>query len=180
MPAAATASEPDIVRRLTVVRHAKSSWKDEGQTDFERPLNRRGERDAPEMGRRLSNWAERPTLVVASTARRAQQTTEALIAGWTPRPPIVWQPDLYLASADQVLASVLDLDAAHLHVMLVGHNPGLMDFANRFGDAGLESLPTCGVVRLRLWVPEWSDADWGVAHVEHVDTPKSQAPPGNG
>jgi len=161
------------VRRLTLVRHAKSGWKDTGQTDFERPLNRRGKRDAPEMGRRLAAWSERPTLVLASPARRAVETTEALIVSWSPRPRVVWEHELYLASADQLLACVHDLEPAHRHVLLVGHNPGLTDFLNRFGEASLERLPTCGIVRLRLWVPEWSDAGWGAASVEQIDTPKS-------
>ena len=176
MSAVAAASDSDEHRRLTVVRHAKSGWKVGGQTDFERPLNRRGERDAPEMGRRIAAWSERPTLVLASTARRAVQTSEALIASWSPRPPIVWEHDLYLASADQLLAQVNELDSVYRHVMLVGHTPGLTEFVNRFGDAALENLPTCASVRLRLWVPEWSDADWGTASVEQIDTPKSPAP----
>lgn len=126
------------------------------------------------MGRRFGAWADLPTLVVASSARRAVQTTEALIAGWAPPPSIEWRRELYLASADELLAQVRELEPLHLHVLLVGHNPGLTDFLNRFGDANISNLPTCGVVRLRLWVPEWSDAGWGTASVEHVDVPRSK------
>jgi phosphohistidine phosphatase len=176
VPAAANAPEPDAARRLTVARHAKSGWKEPGQSDFERPLNPRGERDAPEMGRRIAAWSDRPTLVVASSARRSVQTTEALTAGWLPPALIEWQRDLYLASADQLLESVRELDPSHLHVMLVGHNPGLTDFVNRFGDASLDNLPTCGIVRLRLWVPEWSDVGWGTAGLERIESPTSSAP----
>ena len=174
MPATATAPEPDAARRLTVVRHAKSSWKESGQSDYERPLNRRGERDAPEMGRRIAAWNERPTHVVASSARRAMQTAEALTAGWLAPGTIAGQRELYLASAEQLLECVQALDPAHVHVMLVGHNPGLTDFLNRFADANMANLPTCGVVRVRLWVPEWVDAGWGTATVEHSDTPKAR------
>ena len=97
------------------------------------------------------------------------------MAGWSPEPGRVWEPELYLASAERVLETVTGLDPEHAHVMLVGHNPGLSDFVNRFGDAGVTSLPTCAVVRLRLWVPEWSDAGWGSATVEEIDTPKAPA-----
>ena len=127
------------------------------------------------MGRRIAAWDDRPTLVVASPARRARQTTEALVAGWSPQPAIVWEPELYLASAEQLLQIVVALDPEHPHIMLGAHNPGLTDFANRFGDAGVSNLPTCAVVRLRLWVPEWCDAGWDAATVERIDTPKSPA-----
>lgn len=162
-------------RHLTVVRHAKSSWKDRGLADDERPLNRRGERDAPEMARRVAAWDDRPTLVVTSVARRAAETAEAFADASSPRPELVRERGLYLASAKRVLERVAALDPRHRHVMLVGHNPGLTEFVNRFGDAGLDNLPTCGVVRMKVWVPEWSDVGWQCASVEVIDTPKDPA-----
>ena len=173
--AIAVASAPDSTRLLTVVRHAKSSWQDAGQADFERGLNPRGRRDAPEMGRRLVRGSELPTLVVSSPARRTRQTVEALVTDWSPSPTLVWEPELYLASAAAVLDVVVGLDPEHAHAMVVGHNPGLTDFVNRFADAGVSNLPTCAVVRTRLWVPEWSDAGWGCATVLQLDTPKLPA-----
>ena len=175
MPAAAATSDPDAARRLSVVRHAKSSWKEAHQTDFERQLNARGQRDAPEMGRRMAAWEDPPSLVVSSAATRCVQTTHALVGTWLPAPKVVFERELYLASAEQLLECVLALDSAHLHVMLVAHNPGLTDFLNRFADAGIGNLPTCAVVRTHLWVPEWSDAGWGAAGVERIDAPKSPA-----
>lgn len=162
------------MRELTLVRHAKSSWKDAGQQDFDRPLNKRGERDAPAMGRRLLAWPSRPTLVVASPARRAEQTLEALVAEWQPPPAVVWEPELYLASAERLLDAVRALDPAHAHAALLGHNPGLSDFAHRFSDTRIDDLPTCGVLRLRLEVAEWRDARWGCAALEDFVTPKSR------
>ena len=176
MPAAAAATaEIETARRLSVLRHAKSSWKQAGQSDFERPLNSRGARDAPEMGRRCAAWPEPPSLIVTSAAQRAVQTTRALIEAWATPPEIVLDEALYLASADQLLESVLALDSMHSHVMLVGHNPGLTDFVNRFAAAGVANLPTCALIRMRLWVPEWSDAGWDSAGVELIDTPKAPA-----
>ena len=166
-------SEDAPPRRLTLLRHAKSAA--EGKTDFDRPLAPRGLRDAPETGRRMARWDDTPTLVVASDARRAAQTLEAVRAAFEDPPPVEWDSDLYLAGTGQILATVTALDPRHRHVLLVGHNPGFTDFANRFADAGLSNLPTCGVVRTRLWVPEWSDAGWGCASVELVDTPKAPA-----
>jgi phosphohistidine phosphatase len=175
VPAAAATSDLDAARRLTLVRHAKSSWKETGQTDFERPLNARGRRNAPEMGRRMAAWSERPSLVISSAATRCVQTTQALVDTWLPAPSVVFERELYLASAQELLERVLALEPPHLHVMLVAHNPGLTDFVNRFADAGIGNLPTCAVVRLQLSVPEWSDAGWGSASVEGIESPKSPA-----
>lgn len=160
-------------RRLSLLRHAKAS--DEGPSDLQRPLAPRGLRDAPETGRRIAAWPAPPTLIVASDALRAEQTTEAVRAAFTTPPPVEWVGGLYLAETAKLLATVAALDAAHRHVMLVGHNPGFTDFANRFADAELSNLPTCGVVRTKLWVAEWADVGWGCASVELVDTPKSPA-----
>ena len=160
-------------RRLSLLRHAKAAR--DAPSDFERPLAPRGQRDAPATGRRIADWADPPTLIVTSDARRAQQTAEAVRDAFATAPPIVLAPDLYLAAPSQLLASVEALAPEHRHVLVVGHNPGLSDFATQLADTNLGDLPTCAVVRMRLWVPEWSDVGWGCAGVECVDTPKSPA-----
>lgn len=117
--------------------------------------------------------ADPPTFVIASDARRAEQTTRSVLDAFSAPPALAWEHELYLASASTVLEFVSALDASHRHVLIVGHNPGLTEFANRFADADLGNLPTCGLVRMRLWVPEWSDAGWQCASVEHIDTPQT-------
>jgi phosphohistidine phosphatase len=163
------------MRLLTLIRHAKSSWKEVGQGDYERPLNRRGERDAPRMGRRLAAWPERPQRVIASPAARAARTASLLVASAGLDAALGFDRRLYLAGSSELLAFVRELPDALQHVALVGHNPGLTDFANALADAGIENIPTCGVVRLELEVERWSEAAPGCARLLEFDSPKQPA-----
>lgn len=169
----AASDRSESPRRLSLLRHAKAGG--DAPNDFARPLAPRGLRDAPQTGHRIAGWSEPPGLIVASDALRAKQTAEAVGAAFDTPPPIVFERELYLAETTRILATVQALASAEQHVMLVGHNPGFTDFCNRFADAGIGNLPTCGVVRTRIWVPEWTDAGWGCASVECIDTPKKPA-----
>ena len=161
------------MKRLTLVRHAKSSHKDPGLGDFDRPLGARGRRDAPRMGKRMARADARPDLIVSSPAVRAARTAEA-IAGplGVPASRIVYERELYLADTAQMLEVVRALDDAASHVVLVGHNPGITDFANALAEADIENVPTCGVVRLELDVERWSEVAFGGAALGEFDYPK--------
>jgi len=164
--------EPAVPKLLTVIRHAKSDSHGPGTKDFDRPLSRRGRRDAPEMGQRLAGLPDLPSLLVASPARRAAETAEAIAASLEPAPELAWDHALYLAAADTLLDTVLGLDPVHAHAALVGHNPGITDFVNRVANADIENVPTCGVVRLELAIDDWCRARPGRANVIDFDYPK--------
>ena len=158
---------------LTLVRHAKSSWDDPGLDDFMRPLNDRGRRDAPEMGRRLREGGVQPDLIVSSPAKRAIKTAR-LIAGefeW-PEADILEAAGMYEAAADELLKLIRRLPDEKRDVILVGHNPGLTDLANLFLRSVIENIPTCGVVRLAFSARRWRDIGPECATLLLVDFPK--------
>ena len=164
------------VKRLTLMRHAKSSWDDPDLRDFDRPLNRRGERDAPRMGARLAERGWRPGLLVSSPARRARATARRIAReiGY-PEAEIAFEADLYDATPRAILAVIQALPAEFEHVALVGHNPGLTDLHNRLADAHIDNIPTAGVVELELAVEAWTQVDAGSARLIDFDFPKKGA-----
>jgi phosphohistidine phosphatase len=161
------------MKRLTLVRHAKSSWKETGLTDHDRPLNKRGKHDAPMMGERLRDQGVSPDLLLSSTAKRARKTAEVIAAaiGYPPE-AIAYDERLYLGSVDELLEAIRDLDDDKEHVMLFGHNPGFTALANRVGDATLENLPTCGVYSVELAIDRWKDVGEPTGRLWLYDFPK--------
>ncbi|MEM8682969.1 MAG: histidine phosphatase family protein [Pseudomonadota bacterium] len=161
------------MKTLTLIRHAKSSWDDVSLTDAERPLNRRGQRDAPKMAERLVARGVNPDLIIASPAVRAS-TTADIIAGKLeyPRERIVREASLYLASLDELLDITAMQDDALQHLVLVGHNPGMTLYANRLVPGLTNNVPTTGVVSVSLDRDDWSlYADPG-ATLKFFDYPK--------
>lgn len=161
------------MRHLWLVRHAKSSWKDPSLGDFDRPLNKRGLVDAPEMGRRLAAGSARPQLLVSSPAARARATAEFIAAelGY-PTEEIRWEERIYHASTFELIRLVREV-ADHIEsAMFFGHNPTMTDAANVLSGASIDNVPTCGVVQLHLDVPNWTQVENGVARLLDFDYPK--------
>jgi phosphohistidine phosphatase len=165
------------MKRLTLIRHAKSSWDHGGLSDFERPLNERGKRDAPEMGRRLAAIAFTPELVLASTAKRARSTAKRIAdeIGYS-KDEIEFDQLFYGASAGQMLEIIRGLKSDLAEVAIVSHNPGITDLSNALGDAQIDNIPTCGVVRLELPISGWDAAEPGCARLLDFDFPKRPHP----
>jgi len=164
-------------RLLTLVRHAKASSEHRGgRRDFERPLAPRGERDVVRMGERLASAGVRPERIVASTARRAGQTADA-IAGAIGHPTaeIVRSDDLYMAGRRELLEAVTTTEATVRHLTLVGHNPGLSRLWGWLVDDDGVELPTCGIARLALDVEDWASVFEGCARLIDFDYPKRDA-----
>ena len=166
-------------RRLYLVRHAKSSWHDSTLDDAERPLNKRGRRDAPMMGKRLANAGYVPDLIVTSPANRAFTTARTIAreVGY-PRAHIVRDDDLYLCNVDTLLRIVRATDRGVASLMLFGHNPGFTDFANELSDQRVDNVPTCGMFCVDFVVGDWSEAAPGIGHFVAFDYPKRIVDPG--
>lgn len=162
------------MKTLILVRHAKSSWRDDSLADRDRPLNRRGERDAPEMGRRLAARGGPPDLIVSSPATRAL-TTARIIAEAVGYPVDGIREDerLYLASPPELLEAIRGLDDRHDRVFLFGHNPGLTELVNELSEPAIDNVPTCGVVELRLAADRWADLSPDTVRRADFDTPKN-------
>lgn len=134
-------------KTLIIVRHAKSSWKDETLADRDRPLNQRGIRDAPEMGRRLAAGVTLPQLVVSSPAVRALETARAICREIDySTDHIQLEEDLYAAAPHDILDVVTGFDDSVSTAMVVTHNPAITDLANLFSDEDIENVPTCGIL----------------------------------
>lgn len=163
---------PPERRQLLLCRHAKSSWQDHSLGDVDRPLNKRGQRDAPEMGSRLRRHGLLPDLIVASHAVRARTTAElyAMQLGY-PCERIRIDPGLYAASPQSLLALLRHLPAELGRVMLVGHNPELTALANLLGQLGINNVPTSGIVGFELTVP-WTELAAGSGRLLFFDFPK--------
>jgi len=145
------------MKTLTLVRHAKSSWQHNDLSDRERPLNKRGERDAPVMGKRIVAAGIRPSLIISSPATRAWTTAKIIAqAIGYPREFLQREKGVYLASLNDLLDVLVAQDAEFNNIMLVGHNPGLTEFANYLVPGVTDSLPTAGVVSVELDQADWN------------------------
>ena len=142
---------------LTLVRHAKSSWKENTISDRERPLNKRGEHDAPMMGKRIVAAGIRPSLILSSPAIRAWSTAKILAQeiGY-PREFLQRENSLYLASLDNIIDVLIAQDAEFNSVMIVAHNPGLTTFANYLSPGLTDNLATAGVVSVGFEQEDWN------------------------
>jgi phosphohistidine phosphatase len=145
---------------LTLVRHAKSSWDNPALGDFDRPLNERGERDAPRMAVHVRRTLGVPDRILSSPAIRALSTARVFADALGQRAVAIdLRPRIYEASSDSLLSLVQNLDDADRHVMLFGHNPGFTDLAHRLARCSFDDMPTCAVVQIGFDVKAWSDAD---------------------
>jgi phosphohistidine phosphatase len=164
------------MKTLIVVRHAKSSWDDPDLPDFNRPLNERGERDAPRMAKRLKEKDLMISTVVSSPAVRALTTCYVFmdILGF-PKEHVKATKDLYHAGNEMILNVVRGLDDLQVKnevAMLFGHNPGLTDFVNNLLEEDIDNIPTTGIVGCRLNVEKWRQAKWGCGEMLFFDYPK--------
>ncbi len=145
------------MKTLTLVRHAKSSWSDTRLSDGDRPLNKRGQRDAPVMGKRMVEHEIRPSLIISSPAKRAWSTAKLVAAEISyPIEFLQREDSLYHASIDEILGVIVAQDNRFNHMMIVGHNPGMTDFANFLSPGLTNNLPTAGVVSLQIDQDDWN------------------------
>ncbi|MEU3986267.1 histidine phosphatase family protein [Streptomyces sp. NPDC026672] len=171
------------LRRLVVLRHAKSAWP-EGVADHRRPLAPRGRRDAPAAGRALAEADCLPDLALCSTAVRARQTWELASAEWGTPPPVRHDPRLYGAGPDELLDVVREVPAEVETLLLVGHNPGLeelvLDLAGDALDDALDAVrakfPTSAIAVLDWHGPGWIALAPGTALLTSMTVPRGKKP----
>jgi len=164
------------MKELLLIRHAKSGWDDPALADFDRPLNGRGGRDAPFMGKILASQGPCPDHFIASPANRARMTAMAIaeVTGF-PTGAIEWRERLYLASADTLLEQIRKVNSGVNRLAIIAHNPGLTVLTNRLAtplDMRIANLPTCGIARFQLGINIWSEAGPECIVDAAFDTPK--------
>lgn len=161
---------------LTLLRHAKSSWKDLSLPDVDRPLNKRGKRNAPEMGGRFAQLYHGADIhIVSSPAKRAITTARlfAEAAGYQVD-DIQVDDRIYQADTGELLEIVRELDDARDHVVMVGHNPAFTDFINSATKHFIENLPTAGLAVLQYPVDSWSEVENTQATLAELEIPRKK------
>ncbi len=163
-----------MAKRLLLIRHAKSDWGNSSTKDFDRPLNKRGNANAPEMAQRMVAQKIYPDLVVSSPALRAFTTAKYFAKEWgISEKNIQLNQSIYEASLKDLLNGVNQFDSTYNCVAMFGHNPGFTDFANYLSDVNIYNMPTCSVVMLEFPFDDWSLVSGSTAKVLLFDYPKS-------
>lgn len=145
-------------RTLVMIRHAKSSWSNPLQSDFERPLNDRGEHDAPIMGARLKELNAIPDIIISSPAKRAKQTAKRIAeaVGYN-SDEIQYFDKLYHCIPSVVEEVIYEVDDTKQTIFIVAHNPGITDFVNELSNKfKIDNMPTCCAVGAHVDTKEWS------------------------
>ena len=159
------------MKRLYIIRHAKSSWKDMTLDDYDRPLNKRGESNAPMMGKRLRDKKIKPDLILSSSALRAKTTAEIIAKEVKYSKEIVFKEEIYEAFPSDLHKMLKKVDDKNSVVFLFGHNPELNMLAENYVDFE-ENIVTCGVVEIEFDCKRWRDIDKDNAKLISFDYPK--------
>ena len=162
-------------RTLVLLRHAKSSWRQTGTSDFDRRLSGRGVRDGGSFGKRLADDLASPDLVLCSTARRTRDTLAFLVPGLVDPRRVQYEDALYHASAATLLDRIRSVTDPQVRtLMIVGHNPGLTELADQLATGGrgtIENLPTFGCAQFALGA-SFAELDHGTARLDALLRPK--------
>lgn len=161
------------MKKVYLIRHAKSSWKELFLDDFERPLNKRGKSDAPIMGARLQEKKVMPDIILSSPAKRAKTTAEIIAKKIDFQKKIEFHEEIYEASVatlHKLLTQIADKKSV---VFLFGHNPSLNELAQKYINLN-ENIPTCGVVEIEFDCDSWADISAKNARLVSFDYPKKE------
>jgi len=146
------------MKTIYFIRHAKSSWEDPSLRDFDRPLNKRGKRDAPKMARYLKDLQVQPDLIISSPAKRAKSTAR-FFQKELGNPPIALETEIYEASTLDIFHVVQTIEEQYSLVFIFGHNPTFTSIANQFTDELITNVPTCGIVKIECNINSWKEFD---------------------
>lgn len=164
-----------MTRELTLIRHAKSSWDDSSLQDFDRPLNKRGFKNAPEMGKRLARRNHRTDIIISSPAVRAITTAEIIASEINfDKNNILHEPAIYEAGLNSLVNVVASIGDNYRHAILVGHNPGLTYLCNYLCNAQLDNMPTCSIVQIKFNIDTWRAISKHEGEMVNFDYPKKK------
>jgi phosphohistidine phosphatase len=161
------------MKTLYLVRHAKSSWKYPNLDDFERPLNKRGRKNAPFMGGILKKLKVAPDLVLSSPANRAAMTARVIAAKINyPLEKIRYSESIYEFSEGALISVIKKIDDRVNKAMVVGHNPATNGLANYIGDQPIGNIPTSGVCCVELDISSWAKVKEDCGKLKFFEFPK--------
>jgi len=150
------------MKKLYLIRHAKSSWKHPELKDHDRPFNKRGESDAPMMAKILKQQNIFPDTILSSTAVRAIEYAKILAEKLNyKKKDIVASKELYLVGEDEMFKIVKSINDKYKTAFIVGHNPGITEFANSLCNYDIDNIPTSGVFGIEFNVNSWNEVEYG-------------------
>lgn len=144
------------MKTLLLMRHGKSSWKDETLEDFERPLKKRGKKNAKKIAKVIAENGLNPDIIIASSATRARETVGVVVEVLGFESRIVFSDELYMGEPSDIVDALKNLNDDYNSVLIVGHNPGLEAYL-QIVDGEIEALPTAGLGQLVLVLDRWED-----------------------
>jgi phosphohistidine phosphatase len=153
------------MKKLLLLRHAKSSWDDASLPDFERPLNERGLRAAPLIGKFMREQRIRPDLVICSPAKRARETTALVLEAAAIETELRYDERIYEASVASLIEIISQIEDDKTEVMLVGHNPGFENLLERL-TGETKTMPTATLALITLSSEKWEEAAPKSGHLE--------------
>lgn len=161
------------MKKIYLIRHAKSSWSEEGMSDFDRPLNKRGKKDLPFMANRLKEFGIKPDLILSSTAKRAQKSARGIAEtiGYSVD-KISYDESLYDSSYTTYRYLLDSLDDKLDSLFIVAHNPTLTEVGERLSGAILTNIPTCSIVCMEFDVESFRDIQEESGKILFFDYPK--------
>jgi len=162
------------MKTLFLLRHAKSSWADAGQPDFARPLNERGQKAAPLVGRFMRRENLQPDLILSSPATRARETITLVVGAGKFLCEVRYDERIYEASLARLLEIVMQLEESAGAVLLVGHNPGMEELVLHL-TGEQQHMPTAALACMELNIEKWSKTRTGIGHLEQLIRPKELA-----
>jgi phosphohistidine phosphatase len=160
------------MKTLYLIRHAKSSWKASGMTDFERPLNERGNQDASEMGRRLKERNDIPDLIISSEAKRALTTAKKIQAALQGDVEFMTDQRLYHSSPDTILKVINEVGVHVKSMCIVCHNPGISELNYVLTGQPIQMVTTA-IAKIEFDIDSWEAAYPGCGSLVHFDYPKN-------
>jgi phosphohistidine phosphatase len=163
------------MKTLFLLRHAKSDWSDINILDYNRPLNKRGTRDALLMFKLLKNRVLEMDAIYSSTALRAKQTTDCVIKDLNfNKDRVYWQKEIYDYHYEpkKLAQLLLNFDDNYNSVMIVGHNPGISSLIEYFTGDISTNMPTCSIAKLELHINSWKEISRGCGSLIFFEYPK--------
>jgi phosphohistidine phosphatase len=161
------------MKTLYLIRHAKSSWENPGLKDMKRPLNSRGEKDAPKMGKLLEKQKDIPDLIISSPAKRALDTARKIAKEVNyPLKKIIIEKKLYMAEQNDFISVIEKVKKSVNSLMIISHNFGLTLFANYISGIDVINIPTAGIVRIDFEIKKWKEINQTKGKLVFFEYPK--------
>lgn len=161
------------MKLITLIRHAKSSWDNANLSDFERPLNARGRRDAEFMSNLLPTILPNPEMIYCSKAERARETAEYFLNKYNfPREKVIYDHGIYENGIRFLIKLIQKTPDNINNLVIIGHNPDITAFSNAFTLNYYDNIPTCGIIGIEFDLEKWTDFANVVGRAVFYEYPK--------